>query len=47
MSKEKLRKGLTDYYGSVGEIGVYNEGHKEMMILIRPLLKLIEEEINS
>ncbi len=47
MSKRKLEKGLKKYYKEVAEIEVYTEGHKEMMFLIRPLLKLIEKEISS
>ncbi len=46
----KLKKVLLEYYSNVGEIEVYNDGHKEMMILIRPLLKIVErisKEVDS
>ncbi len=44
---KKLEKELKKYYENVGKIKVYSEGHKEMMRLIYPLLKLIEQEIKK
>jgi len=47
MDKKILEKELYKYYMTVGSLKRLNIHHKFMMTIFRPLLKLLEKELNK